>query len=217
MRLSNRIILASTNSEKFREFSALLQAYPDIELVPAEGIVRNAEKLAFVENHATYLENAIAKARLANQGTHHPALADDTGLEVQALEGRPGVRSHRYAKATTGALLPRISQDQANRELLLTELKGKPETQRTARFVTVVALLIEGILVHATGILDGTIAEAPRGEQGFGYDSIFIPKGSQKTLAEMTEADKNAVSHRAQAIHELMAQVKARGIVFAKP
>ncbi len=217
MRLSNRIILASTNPEKFREFSSLLRAYPDLELVPAEGIIRNSEKLAFVEVHSTYLENAIAKARLANQGSHLPALSDDTGLEVQGLEGRPGVRSHRYAKSTPGAMLSRLAQDLANRELLLYELKGKSEGARTARFVTTVALLIEGILIHADGVLEGSIIEAPRGDHGFGYDSIFVPQGSQKTLAEMTETEKNAVSHRAKAIHELMAQIKLRGIVFAKP
>ena len=83
--------------------------------------------------------------------------------------------------------------------------------------MTTLALLVEGILVHATGTLEGTIAEGPRGSNGFGYDPVFIPKGSQKTLAEMSENEKNSISHRARAVQELVTQLKARGIVLAKP
>jgi XTP/dITP diphosphohydrolase len=216
MRLSNKIVFASTNSEKYREFSALLKAFPEIELVPAVDLLVNPEKLGFVETHATYLENAFAKARLANQACHHPALADDTGIEVAALGGRPGLKSHRYA-TVNGQVASRLAQDQANRDKLLEELRGKPASERSAKFVTSVALVIEGILSHASGELEGTILEAPRGAQGFGYDPIFVPTGSNKSLAEMTESEKNAVSHRAKAIQALMAQVKARGIVLAKP
>jgi XTP/dITP diphosphohydrolase len=126
------------------------------------------------------------------------------------------VKSARFAKAPSGAKLSRIEQDKANIELLLSELK-KSGGSREARFVTTLALLVEGILVHATGVLEGTIAEGPRGANGFGYDPIFVPKGSQKTLAEMTENEKNAISHRARAVQELLAQIKARGIVLAKP
>jgi XTP/dITP diphosphohydrolase len=214
MRLANRIVLASTNHDKLLEFRALFKAYPDVEIVSPEGLLRNPEKLGFAEIHDTYLENAIAKARLANQGSHYPCLADDTGLEVLALEGRPGVRSHRYAPMPSGSS-SKIAQDEANRQLLLKELKGK--TERTARFVTSLALVMEGICLHATGTLEGTIAEAPRGDNGFGYDPLFIPKGQQKTLAEMTDSEKNALSHRAKALQELFLEVRTRGIVFAKP
>jgi XTP/dITP diphosphohydrolase len=215
MRLANKIVLATLNPDKFSEFKAIFQAYPEIELIPAEMIVRNSAKLGMVENHATYLENAIAKARLANHGCHYPALGDDTGLEVDCLGGRPGVRSHRYAKVPAGSF-SKIAQDQANRELLLEEMK-KAGGPRTARFKTTLALCIEGILVHATGTLEGSIADAPRGTHGFGYDSLFIPSGATQTLAEMTDTEKNQLSHRAKAAHELMTQVRARGIVFAKP
>lgn len=210
MRLSNKVLLATLNRNKFEEFRTLLSVYPEIELVPAENLIRNPEKLQFVERHSTYLENAIAKARHANLASHYPALADDSGLEVEALQGRPGVRSHRYAtpKAT-------LTQDQANLELLSSEMKK--EKNRTARFVTTLALMIEGILIHATGTLEGTLAEEPRGLNGFGYDSLFIPKDSSKTLAEMTDQEKNKISHRALALHKLLAEVKARGITFAKP
>ncbi len=210
MRLSPKIVLATTNRDKFEEFVQLFEAYPDIELVRANDVLRNAEKLALVEFHETYLENAVAKARLANHGAHYPALADDSGLEVMGLEGKPGVRSHRYAPPRPG-----MSQDQANVELMLKELHGR--AQRQARFVSTLALCIEGILIQGTGVLEGTILEKPRGTQGFGYDPIFQPQGSTKSLAEMTTSEKNAVSHRAKALHELMGQVKSHGIVFAKP
>ena len=210
MRLSNQLVLASQNRHKLEEFQVLFKGYPEITVVPVEAFIRNANGLGRVEKHDHYLENAIAKARLINQGCHYPALADDSGLEVRALEGKPGVRSHRYAP-----LNPKKSQDQANLDLLLEEMKGKED--RAAHFVCTLALVVEGILIHATGTLEGTIAEAPRGKQGFGYDPIFIPAGKSQTLAEMTATEKNDLSHRARAVHALMAQVKSHGIVFAKP
>lgn len=210
MRLSNRILLATLNRSKFEEFSNLISVYPDIELVKADELLRNPEGLGVVERYNTYLENAVAKARLANQGCHYPCLADDSGLEVEALDGKPGVRSHRFAPSKAG-----VSQDQANLELLLREMKSAQN--RSAKFVCTLALVIEGILIHATGVLEGTIADSPRGTHGFGYDPIFVPRGSSKTFAEMTDAEKNGISHRARALQELMNQVKAHGIVFAKP
>jgi XTP/dITP diphosphohydrolase len=210
MRLSNKILLATLNRNKYEEFRTLFSAYPDIELVMADQFLRNPEKLALVETHDTYLENAIAKARLANQGAHYPALADDSGLEVEALGGKPGVRSHRYASFQAG-----LSQDQANTQKLLSEIAGKPS--RVARFTCTLALLMEGIMIQATGTLEGTITDTAKGTNGFGYDPVFVPKGSSRTFAEMTDAEKNMISHRAKALHELMAKVKAHGLVFAKP
>ncbi len=210
MRLSNRIVLATLNREKYDEFKSLYQTYPDIVLVPAEELIRNAGKLQHVEKYATYLDNAVAKARVCNLASHYPSLADDSGLEVEGLGGRPGVKSHRYAPPS-----PKKSQDQANVELLLQELADKKD--RRAKFVCTLALVIEGIMVHAVGTLEGTIAESPKGQNGFGYDPIFIPRGANKTLAEMTSADKNKISHRNQAVHQLMKNVEAHGLVFAKP
>jgi len=209
MRLSNKILLATNNRDKFDEFKSLVAAYPEIDLAMASDVLRNTDKLRFVETHDTYLDNAIAKARFVNLGAHYPALGDDSGIEVLALEGKLGVRSQRYAPPKAG-----MNQDQANNELLLKELAGK---RRDARFVCTLALLIEGILISATGTLEGAIAEAPRGTHGFGYDPLFIPKGQGKTVAEMNSAEKNAVSHRAKALQELMTKVKTHGIVFAKP
>ena len=109
MRLSNRVLLATLNRNKFEEFQALLSSHPEIELVPADQLIRNPAKLQQVESHNTYLENAIAKARLANQASHYPSLADDSGLEVLALDGRPGVRSHRYAPPRRRSLRIRLT------------------------------------------------------------------------------------------------------------
>ena len=211
MRLSNKILLATRNREKFEEFQTLFSAFPDVELAMADSIVRNTQGLEFAERHETYLENAIAKARLINLASHYPTLGDDSGLEVAGLGGRPGVRSHRYATPKAG-----IPQDIANNELLLRELAAKPGT-RDAKFVCTLVVVIEGILLHANGILEGTIGESPRGTNGFGYDSLFIPKGQGKTFAEMTSDEKNAISHRAKALNQIMSQVRSHGIIFAKP
>lgn len=210
MRLVNRIVLATTNRNKIEEFQSLFADHSGIELLAADQIMRNADKLGFAERHSTYAENASAKARLANTGCHYPILADDSGLEVAGLEGRPGVHSHRYAPPKAG-----LTQDQANIELLLDEL-GR-ERPRDARFICTLVLCIEGLTIQATGTVDGTIALEQRGGMGFGYDPVFIPKGSNKTFAEMTAREKNAISHRARAVQGLMEQVKLHGIVFAKP
>jgi XTP/dITP diphosphohydrolase len=213
MRLSNTIVLATLNRHKFEEFQALFRSHPEcseLELQLAQSFVRNPNGLKYVETHSTYMENAIAKARLLNQGSHYPSLGDDSGIEVMALEGRPGVRSHRYATPRAG-----VPQDIANVEQMLSELRGK--SQRDARFVCSLALVVEGILVQGTGTLEGTIADGPRGTTGFGYDPIFIPKGSNQTLAEMGSAAKNKISHRAKALEALMTEIAAKGIVFAKP
>jgi XTP/dITP diphosphohydrolase len=203
MRTSPTFVFASTNLNKFIEMRSLLAKYPGIELVSPVGRIRNADKIGAVEVHSTYLENAAAKARLVNLACHFPALADDSGLEVMALEGRPGPRSARYAE-----------KGETNTEKLLRELKGK--TEREARFVCSLALVIEGTLITETGYLEGTISESPRGSMGFGYDPVFIPKGESRTLAEMTETEKNAISHRAVALGLLMKKVSDLGIQLAK-
>ena len=218
MRLSHEIVLASLNADKLREFKALFSSYPEVKIIQAEGLLRNVEKLALVETFKTYAENAIAKARLANLGCHYPTLADDSGLEVMGLDGRPGVESHRFAQPQSGGFsFTKTQQNKANVDLLLQQLQGQPANGRKARFVCTLALCLEGILITATGTLEGTIAEQPRGQNGFGYDPVFIPEGSTKTFAEMTDAEKNMISHRAKAVHQLMAQAKTRGIVFTKP
>ncbi len=210
MRLVNRIVLATTNRDKFEEFQSIFSGQSEVELLSADQIVRNADKLGFAERYDTYLENASAKARLANMGCHYPCLADDSGLEVQSLGGKPGVRSHRYASPKAG-----LTQDAANNERLLSEL-GR-ESSRNARFVCSLVLCIEGLTLTGMGTVEGTLLTEPRGNTGFGYDPLFVPKGATKTFAEMTAQEKNAVSHRARAVQALMEQVRTHGIVFAKP
>ena len=212
MRVANTIVLASTNRHKFEEFETLFKKYPELKIVPVQDYIRNSEKLGLVETSDQYIENAKAKARTCNHGCHYPSLADDSGLEVMALEGRPGVRSHRYAIPKLGQ-----TQDQANMMKLLQELKDVPMPQRTARFVCHLVLVMEGTLFHAEGVLEGTIALEPRGVEGFGYDPIFIPKGMDKTLAELSPAQKNKISHRALAVDHLMTDLATQEIVIARP
>ncbi|MGK5085163.1 non-canonical purine NTP pyrophosphatase [Bdellovibrionota bacterium FG-1] len=218
MRLSNRIVLATLNRNKYEEFRTLFGAYPDIEVIPASGILRNPEKISTVEHFHSYIENAAAKARLVNNGSHYPTLADDSGLEVEGLDWKPGARSHRYADPQ-----PELAQDRANNNKLLAELSGGKS--RNARFVCSLALVIEGVMLEAKGILEGTITDAPRGTNGFGYDPLFVPKGAplgasldaSRTFAEMTDSEKNSISHRAKALHDLMNQVRTLGIQLVKP
>ncbi|NDG85179.1 MAG: non-canonical purine NTP pyrophosphatase, partial [Proteobacteria bacterium] len=174
--------------------------------------IRNPEKLSLVETSDHYYDNAIAKARTCNHGCHYPSLADDSGLEVDFLGGKPGVRSHRFAIPKAGE-----TQDVANVKKLLEALKGVPAEQRGARFVCHLALVMEGKLVHVVGTLEGSIATEPSGSDGFGYDPVFIPKGQTKTLAELGTEVKNKISHRAQAVSHLMEQLKLQEVVLAKP
>jgi XTP/dITP diphosphohydrolase len=210
MRTSHILVLASTNRHKYEEMVALFKRYPEITLVPVNEYVRNAEKIGMVETSDQYFENAAAKARVANHGCHYPCLADDSGLEVEALSGQPGVKSHRYAIPKKGQ-----TQDQANNEKLLSELKGK--SNRNARFVCHLALVLEGTLLHVVGVMEGSIADSPRGTNGFGYDPLFIPKGYTQTLAELGPEQKNKISHRAVAVANLMEEIEQREIVLAKP
>jgi XTP/dITP diphosphohydrolase len=212
MRNSNILVVASTNRHKFEEFQQLFSHYPDIQIAPAQEFLRNAEKLGLVETSEHYKENAIAKARACNLGCHYPSIADDSGIEVDALNGRPGVRSHRYSTPKLGE-----TQDLANIKKLLEELKGVPAEKRTARFVCHLALVMEGKTLHVVGTLDGTIAMEPSGIQGFGYDPIFIPQGQSKTLAEIGNEMKNKISHRAIAVMHLMDELKSQELILAKP
>lgn len=214
MRLSNTLVLATNNLHKISEMKSLFEMHglSHLEFTPLSRIIRNAEKLGDVETGSTYFENASAKARLANQGCHYPCLADDSGLEVDAIPGELGVYSARYAIPKAGE-----SKDQANINKLLEALRGRPLDARNARFVCTLVLVLEGLLLHATGILEGRIAEAPAGNNGFGYDPVFIPNGYQKTLAELGDQTKNQISHRSLAVKDLIGQIKHHGIFLAKP
>jgi XTP/dITP diphosphohydrolase len=192
-----RFVLATFNRDKARELAALL-AMPEVEIVPLSDW---PGAVAPEEHGATLLENARIKARAALALTGLPVLADDTGLEVDALAGRPGVHAARYAG-------PEATYAE-NVAKLLAELEGVPAARRAARFrTTCVALFPGGREVHAEGVLEGAIGTAPRGANGFGYDPVFLlPDG--RTLAELPAEEKNASSHRARAIRALAARLTA--------
>jgi XTP/dITP diphosphohydrolase len=187
-------VLASRNAGKAREVDAMLAAY-GIHVVPAfvgAGVV-------VPETGSSYLENAIAKARFVVEQRSQPALADDSGIEVDALSGAPGLYSARY-----------VGDDPWNNvEAVLVQLLEVPWPARTARMRAVVVLATPGgRLYSAEGVIEGHIGMVPRGTNGFGYDPIFVgPDG--RTLAEWSTQEKNAVSHRAQALRQLVAEWRA--------
>lgn len=191
-------VLATFNRDKLRELSALL-GLPGVTLTALADVPGAS---APEEDGATVLENALIKARAALARTGRPALADDTGLEVDALDGRPGIHASRYSGP--GATYA------ANRCRLLAELRGVEPARRTARFrCACVACLPDGRELAAEGVLEGRITGAPRGEHGFGYDPLFEVEDSGRTMAELNEDEKNAISHRARAVRALAAQLAA--------
>ena len=200
-----QVVLASGNRGKLRELSALL-APLSLQLVPQSGFgIRPA-----AETGTTFIENALIKAHHAARHARLPALADDSGLEVDALGGRPGVSSARFAG--DGA------NDQQNLRQLLAELEEVPESFRQARYQCVIVWVRsvgDQAPLVARGTWEGRIAHAPRGQGGFGYDPVFIPAGERRTAAELTSAEKNAVSHRAQALRALVAMLEAAGYIRA--
>jgi len=194
-----RLVLATGNAGKQREFADLLApAGCDVVLQSAFGI-EPAD-----ETGDTFEANALLKARHAATGSRLPALADDSGLEVDALDGRPGVYSARFAGV--GA------SDAANLQKLLDALRDVADDARSARYRCVIALVRaadDPQPLLARGAWEGRIVRAPRGEGGFGYDPVFVPSGETRTVAEMTLAEKNVVSHRALALRALLAQWQA--------
>ena len=190
-----RIFVSATgNPDKLREIVAILGS--EIELLP------RPEGLAEPEENATTLEgNARIKAVCVAEASGLPAIADDTGLEVDALDGEPGVRSARFAGENAT-----YAQNVA---LLLERLQETPATARTARFKTIaLARWPDGKEVIAEGTVEGSIATTPRGTNGFGYDPIFIPADNNtRTLAEMTNKEKNAISARGRAFRQLLKEL----------
>ena len=198
-----RAVLASANPGKLREFAALLAPFA-VQLVPqAELGIRPA-----AETGTTFLENALIKAHHAAHHARLPALADDSGLEVEALGGRPGVWSARFAGEA--------ASDEENLRHLLAELHDVPDEFRQARYQCVIVFLraaSDPAPLIAHGTWEGRIARVPHGHGGFGYDPVFIPAGEQCTAAELSGAAKNAVSHRGQALRALVAMLDSGGYI----
>lgn len=191
-----QIVLATRNPGKVAEMRALLADLP-VRLRHA-GEVPDAPA---VEEDAPTLEgNARKKAQALHVHTALPALADDTGLEVAALGGRPGVHSARFAGPE--------ADDAANRSRLLRQLKGA--TDRSAQFRTVIAFVDAGGEHLFEGICRGRIIEAERGTGGFGYDALFVPEGETRTFAELSAEEKNAISHRGRALRAFSAYLRDR-------
>ncbi len=189
-----RLVLATANPDKAAEIAAILG--PSVELVPRPDHVPDV-----VEDADTLLGNARLKAVALAMATGEPAVADDTGLEVDALGGAPGVRSARFAgeDATYADNVAR----------LLAELDGVGAAGRTARFRTVALVRWpDGREVHAEGVVEGSIVAAPTGSGGFGYDPVFAPEGGDgRTFAELSPAEKHALSHRGHAFRSLRSRL----------
>jgi XTP/dITP diphosphohydrolase len=196
----SRIVLASNNAGKIREVQALLSGL-GLKVIPQSQLgIAEAD-----ETGLTFVENAILKARNAADQSGLPAIADDSGLAVDALGGAPGVNSAYYAG--------RNATDRDNTDKLLAAMAGVPESARSARFHCVMVLMGHAgdpspLISH--GVWEGRIAAAPSGNSGFGYDPIFLPIGSARTAAELDTADKNRQSHRGQALRALIAQIRPR-------
>ncbi len=190
-----KMVLASGNPGKLAEFARLMQGFDQVELVPqSEFDVPSVE-----ETGTTFIENAIIKARHAAVISGLPSIADDSGLCVEALDGRPGVLSARYAGEN--------ATDSDRIQALLSELQDVPAEDRIAHFHSVVALLQHEedpapLICH--GIWEGEILTQPRGSQGFGYDPIFYVPSHDCSAAELDADEKNRISHRGQAMGELL-------------
>lgn len=184
-----KLIIATKNKGKLAEFKQLLAGLPYEVLSLAD----YPEIADIEETGETFAENAAIKAEAVARATGELALADDSGLAVDTLDGRPGVYSARYAGVGMG--------DKANNEKLLHELAGVPQKERTARFHAVIAIAGPGLETKlAHGSIEGIVADSPRGTDGFGYDPLFLVPSAQKTFAEMSAAEKNKISHRARAL-----------------
>ena len=182
------IVVATTNAHKVDEYRKLL----DGQNVELKSLLDYPGFPGVDEDGKTFAENAGKKALAACQYCDVPAFADDSGLEVMALDGRPGIYSARYAE-----------NDKARRAKLLAELEGV--TDRRARFVCVIAIAVNGEVIETfEGEVKGTIITEERGEGGFGYDPLFVPDGYDQTFAEMPQELKNSISHRANAFRKAM-------------
>ena len=183
------LVLATNNRDKVRELRHALDGLPVRILTPDDypGLPE------VVEDGATLEENSLKKARALCEATGLPAVADDTGLEVDALDGAPGVYSSRFAG-------PDVSYEENVRELLR-RMKGVPKSKRTARFRCVIALVEPGgAEVLVDGVCEGTILDEPRGAGGFGYDPVFLIPSRGRTFAELSVEEKNEISHRGLAM-----------------
>lgn len=200
--MTRQIVLASNNAHKLTELQALLEPL-QLQLRPQSDFKLDSVE----ETGSTFVENALIKARYAAKHTRMPAIADDSGLVVPALDGAPGVHSSRYAGDP--------STDALNIQKLMRELDkfGESDPSRKAFFVAVLVFLestLDPLPIIASGISHGRIVRAPRGTHGFGYDPLFLPDEQDRTIAELPAATKNSLSHRARAVAEFSELMRSR-------
>jgi non-canonical purine NTP pyrophosphatase (RdgB/HAM1 family) len=192
-----RLAIASRNSHKLSEIERICHDWPVDWITPDPRSLPEVD-----ETGATYLENALLKARAVSRVTGSPALADDSGIEVDALGGRPGPRSARFSGA--GAT------DERNLEEVLRSVAGVPASGRTARYRCVAAIAWpDGSETHAEATCEGSLIGSRRGERGFGYDPSFVPAGWDRTMAELTDEEKDRISHRGRALRALRARLES--------
>ena len=195
-----RVVLATRNQHKVAELGRILSSY-DVELVSLDEVGVSDE---VAETGATFVDNALQKARAAAGASGLVAIADDSGLAVDALNGMPGVLSVYWAG--------RARDDAANLRLVLEQLEDVPDERRGAAFVCAAAAVTpDGRELVVEGRLQGRLLRAPRGEGGFGYDPIFVPDGDTRTTAEMTPEEKDAISHRGKAFRALAPRLAELG------
>jgi XTP/dITP diphosphohydrolase len=193
MGFPDRLAIASKNPHKLRELRAICADWP-VEWVTVE--THDGEWPDVEEPHDTYLRNAFEKAHAVAQALGMPTVADDSGIEVDALGGAPGPRSARYAGEN--------ATHADNIRQLLAALKGVPGPGRTARYRCVAAIAWpDGRELHAEDVCEGTLGTKPRGSGGFGYDPLFVPAGWEQTMAELPPEEKDRISHRGRAFRAL--------------
>ena len=194
------ILLATGNGNKVKELQKMLDEQPQSKGWVVKSLRDFPDIVIPAEDAPDFLGNALIKARAAAKQTGLLTLADDSGLAVDALDGAPGVRSARYAGEE--------HDDAANNAKLLRAMAAVPAAKRTARFMCCIALVAsDGREDHAVGVCEGRIALEPKGEDGFGYDPLFIVDGLNKTMAELTMAEKNKISHRGKALKEILPKI----------
>lgn len=193
----NKIVLASNNAGKIREINTLL-AQQDFQILPQKDFTSDEA----VEDGLSFVENAIKKARFAAKASGLPAIADDSGIEVDALNGQPGIYSARYAGED--------ASDQQNVEKLLEAMSGVPDEQRSARFQCLMVYVRhenDPVPVICQGSWEGKILTAPQGENGFGYDPVFFVPEENCSAAQLTPEKKNSMSHRGKALAQLVGRL----------
>lgn len=198
--ITKTILFATTNNGKVLEVASYLKKY-DIRVLGLKDFKVVESPL---ENGTTFFENAMIKAKYYFDLLKIPCITDDSGLEVEALNGEPGINSARYASKTD-------NQDEANTKKLLNKMEK--EENRRAQFVCAMVYYDKNNVYHTAGTLQGLITTSKKGNNGFGYDPVFLPDGFNETLAEISLENKNQISHRYQALTKLIGLLKENGIL----